>query len=194
MSTDHIVNEKNVCIICGPSGSGKSTLYHRLLADYPELRFSVSATTRKARPAELDGRDYYFLSREAFDDLLARDAFAESAMVHGNMYGTLKEELASKSRDAMCILDIDIQGARSIKALYPGVRSVFIAPPDIDALIIRLKRRETETDEEMAVRIANAEKELAVQDEFEYIIINTDIDTAYTELQTVISQLEKNGE
>jgi guanylate kinase len=182
------VNQERLFVISGPSGVGKTTIYKRLLAEHPEFQFSVSLTTRARRPQEREGIDYRFIDQEAFLACRDRDELAEWAEVHGNWYGTLRRELVEKTAPGCrCVLDVDVQGARSLKDLYPDANYIFIAPPSLEALSIRLQARSTEDDASLALRLANAEKELAASRMFDYIIINDHLERAYCELVALVT-------
>jgi guanylate kinase len=173
-------------VISGPSGSGKSTIYKRLLED-PRVVFSVSATTRKQRPGEVDGRDYHFVTREWFLDQVKRGNFIEHAEVFGNMYGTLRapmEEALAQGR--VFLLEIDVQGALQLKALgVPGVY-VFIAPPDFEVLRRRLVKRGTDTPEVMERRLAKAEDEYRERVKYDHVIVNDDLERAVGEIRGLL--------
>lgn len=174
-----------VLVLCAPSGTGKTTLTRRLLAEYPRFAFSVSYTTRQPRSGEVDGRDYHFVTVEAF--LRLRDAgfFAEWAEVHGNFYGTpLKAtlDLLDEGRDVL--FDIDVQGARQLRASLQRGRYVFIMPPSRDELERRLRARNTDDEPTIARRLANAAKELREARRFDAWIVNDDIERAYDELRS----------
>jgi len=184
MSHEH---EARICIISGPSGAGKTTIYKRLLGEYDWLRLSVSATTRKRRPHELDGQDYRFIDKETFARLAEEGAFAEYAHVHGESYGTLKREIEEKAAaGCICLLDIDIQGVAQLRESYPGALKIFIRPPDIATLEARLRARGTETEECLAVRLANAKRELESEGLFDYSVINDDIESAYAKVREIL--------
>ena len=173
-------------VISGPSGSGKSTIYKRLLED-PRVVFSVSATTRKQRPGEVDGKDYHFVTREWFLEHVKRGDFIEYAEVYGNMYGTLRapmEEALAKSK--VFLLEIDVQGALQLKALgVPGVY-VFIAPPDPEVLRRRLMKRGTDTPEVMERRLAKAEDEYRERVKYDHVIVNDDLERAVAEIRGLL--------
>jgi guanylate kinase len=171
-----------VLVITGPSGVGKGTLIRALLEAVPGSELSVSATTRSPRPGEVNGRDYHFLGDAEFAERVERGEFAEHAMYAGNRYGTLHSELARPAR--LIVLEIDLQGARQIRASMPEARQVFIAPPDgqLAELERRLVGRGAETPEQIARRLEVAREELAAQDEFEHRIENDDAETAAKEL------------
>ncbi len=173
-----------VLVLCAPSGTGKTTLTRRLLTEFPRFAFSVSYTTRKPRNGEVDGKDYHFVTVEAF--LRLRDAgfFAEWAEVHGNFYGTpLKAtlDLLDEGRDVL--FDIDVQGARQLRASLQRGRYVFIMPPSRDELEHRLRARGTDDEETIVRRLANAAKELREARRFDAWIVNDDLERAYDELR-----------
>lgn len=172
-------------VVSGPSGSGKTTICKRLLED-PRVHFSVSATTRSPRPGEVDGRDYHFLTRERFRELMARGAFIEHAEVYGNMYGTLREPMqAALDRGQVYLLEIDVQGALQLKALgEPGIY-VFIAPPDFDELRRRLVARKTESPEVLERRLAKAEDEWRERTKYDHIVVNDRVDDAVAKIRAI---------
>jgi len=164
-------------VIAGPTAVGKGTVIKHILENYPQVKLSVSATTRAPRPGEVDGVAYHFLTMEQFDAKIAAGQMLEYAVVHGtNKYGTLREpvERALAAGEKM-ILEIDIQGARQVKQAMPEADLVFIAPPSWDELVRRLTGRGTETAEEQARRLETAREELAAQDEFDHVVINDEV-------------------
>jgi len=173
-------------ILSSPSGAGKTTLTRMLMERCPDLRFSVSHTTRKPRANEVDGRDYHFVDREAFLELIDRGAFLEWAEVHGNLYGTSTAEIDRARADVSCtgmIFDIDYQGARSIYAAAPGdtVR-VFILPPTIAEMARRIHARAGDSDEMIRQRLETAKVEFTMWPEYDYVLLNDDFDRAYVDL------------
>jgi guanylate kinase len=174
-------------VVSSPSGAGKTTLCTRLRGEYPQLRFSVSYTTRPPRPGEAHGREYYFVDRGAFSEMVARDEFAENALVHGNNYGTsaaLVSEALSSGLDLL--FDIDFQGGRQLKAKFPeDVVLVFILPPSLAELERRLRTRATDAPEVIERRLRVARDELRHYDEYDYIIVNDDLTRAYDVLRSV---------
>ncbi|MDQ7834142.1 MAG: guanylate kinase [Humidesulfovibrio sp.] len=173
-------------VISAPSGAGKSTLVERLRAEFPHFAYSISCTTRAPRGQEKDGVDYHFLTREEF--LSRRDAgyFAEWAEVHGNLYGTPKapvEEHLASGRDVL--FDIDVQGALQVKKVFPQGLFVFIQPPSRQELERRLRGRGTDSEEAIAKRLGNALGELSQSGQFDYLIVNDDLDTAADELRAI---------
>ncbi|MBI2898081.1 MAG: guanylate kinase [Deltaproteobacteria bacterium] len=175
-------------VLSSPSGAGKTTLARRLLAAQPELRFSVSHTTRPPRPNEVDGRDYHFVSPEAFDAMVAADAFAEWATVHSNRYGTSKNEIeAARSSCGGIVFDIDFQGARQLQAAYADLVTVFVLPPSMKELERRLRGRATDDAQAVARRLEQASVEIANYGLFQYLLLNDDFDRAFARLQAIVS-------
>ena len=186
-----------ILILSGPSGSGKSSIYKAAMGELGGIEFSVSCTTRAPRPGEVDGRDYHFISREEFDRLVAEDAFAEHAEVHGNCYGTLKSELLGRvQRGIDVLLDIDVQGAARLRALCADSEEfcracvfIFIMPPSYEELERRLRARGTETEESILRRLANAKGEMAHASEYDHIIVNDDLARAAAEFTALVRGL-----
>ena len=176
-----------VFVITGPSGVGKGTLIERLLERIPELELSISATTRAPRTGELDGRDYYFLSPGDFDRRVAADDFLEHATYSGNRYGTLRSEVERRLGEGRSVvLEIEVQGARQVRAAMPEAVLVFIAPPEPAALRERLEGRGLDSSDEIAERLRTAEDELAAQQEFQHVVVNDEVDRAATELDRIV--------
>lgn len=176
-------------ILSSPSGAGKTTLTKKLQARFPELRFSVSHTTRKPRANEADHKDYHFVDRTEFDALVERDAFLEWAEVHGNCYGTSLGEIEAAKSHASCsgmIFDIDYQGARQIRAKQPDAVAVFILPPSMEELLRRLRGRASETDDVVRRRFEAAKIEIEHYGFFDYLVVNDDVDRAFHDLEAVI--------
>ena len=175
-------------ILSSPSGAGKSTLARRLMAWDATLRFSVSATTRSPRPGEEDGREYYFKSREAFEDMVKTGQMLEHAEVFGNYYGSPRgpvEAAMKAGRDTL--FDIDWQGGQQIKQhMRDDVVSVFVLPPSIAELERRLRSRAQDSDEVIAGRMAKSQAEISHWAEYDYVIVNRDIDSAFAELVTIL--------
>ena len=176
-------------VVTAPSGAGKSSLISAVLAADPSLRLSVSYTTRAPRPGEADGREYHFVDERTFVEMERRGEFLESALVHGNRYGTSRRVIeASLARGEDLVLEIDWQGARQVRRLYPASIGVFILPPSFEALEERMRKRGQDSEAVIQRRLENAREELAHQGEFKYAIINKDFDTARTDLAEIIQK------
>jgi guanylate kinase len=176
-------------IVSGPSGCGKSTLIRRVLAasSHP-LRLSVSATTRARRPGERDGVDYHFWTREHFLAELAAGAFLEHAEVHGNLYGTLRGEVDDyRARGVGVILDVDVQGAAQVRPRYPEGVSIFVQAPSLEELERRLRARHTEGEAALALRLANAKREMQHAGEYQHVLVNDDLEAAVAQLAGLIN-------
>ena len=177
----------NLLVIAAPSGAGKTSLVQELLRADVKLRVSISHTTRAARPGEQNGKHYHFTNVDHFQKMLAEDAFFESALVHSNYYGTsharVMEELEAEND---VILEIDWQGARQIRSVFPQVRSIFILPPSKQTLLTRLRNRGQDSEAVIAKRVANACEEMSHCGEFDYIVVNDRFDQALLELTTII--------
>jgi guanylate kinase len=175
-------------IICSPSGAGKTTLTRELLRSFGRLTFSVSCTTRKPRAAEVDGRDYFFVSREDFMRRVDAGAFVEWAEVHGNLYGTSMSELErARGEDKVGIVfDVDYQGARQIKAKLPSAVGVFILPPSMEELARRLRGRATDDESTIQRRFAKAKTEIENYRLFDYLIVNDDLEKSQARLRSIV--------
>src|SRR5262249_21749324 len=178
-------------ILSGPSGCGKSTVIKRLLDDPAlPLHLSVSATTRRPRAGEVEGFDYHFWTRERFDEELARDGFLEWAEVHGNRYGTLRSEVTThRDRGTGVVLDIDVQGAAAVRTRCPDAVSLFLLPPSPAELERRLRARGTEDPAALARRLRAAEAEMAHAGEYDYQIVNDDLEGAVARVREVVAAL-----
>jgi guanylate kinase len=178
-----------VFVITGPSGVGKGTLIRGLMERLPKLELSVSATTRAPRPGEQDGVDYHFLTREQFDHRVAQEDFVEHADYAGRSYGTLRSELERRVGAGMpVVLEIEVQGARQVRAAMPEAVQVFIAPPSLAALRTRLVGRGTDDPAEVERRLRVAEQELTAQPEFAHVVVNDRLDEALERLTAIVSE------
>ena len=177
----------NLFVIAAPSGAGKSSLVKALMRGDPRLQLSVSHTTRAPRGQEQDGREYFFVSPEAFDAMVQANAFVEWAHVHNHRYGTSYQAIEDKvGQGADIILEIDFQGALQIKKLFANAVTVFILPPSWDELRARLEKRGEDSAEVIALRMKNAAVEIAQVDKFDFVIINELFDRALLDLQSIV--------
>lgn len=182
-------NQK-VIIFSAPSGSGKSTIIGHLLKRIPNMEFSISATSRKPRPGEENGREYYFLSHDEFKQKVAEDKFVEWVEVYqGTCYGTLKSEIERIwDKGNVVIFDVDVLGGVSLKKIFGDkALSVFIQPPSIEVLEQRLRNRNTETEESLRKRIERAEMELQYSNQLDVVVVNDDLETAIDETETIVN-------
>ncbi len=187
-------------IVSGPSGAGKSTVCDELKKLEPDLKFSISCTTRAPRNGEVNGREYYFISEEEFKSRIEDNFFIEYAEVHGNFYGTLRSEIIDRvSSGEDVLLDIDVQGAIQVKKyaknddiLSKSLELVFIAPPDFDELEHRLRSRATESEESIRLRLENAEYELEKWNEYDFMVINKELEKAVEEMKTLLNVMHKS--
>ncbi len=184
-----------VVVISGPSGVGKGTICRGLLQRLERACVSVSATTRPQSPQEVDGRDYYFMTRQEFEERLDQGLFLEHAEVFGNYYGTPKDKVAEAiAAGQIVLLDIDVQGGRQIKAALPEAKMVFIMPPSLEALTARLTGRGRDDAEAMARRQREAAEEMAVgREHYEYLVTNDDLGQAVQQVVAII-QSDSQGE
>ena len=181
---------KKVIIFSAPSGSGKSTIIGHLLKRIPNMEFSISATSRKPRPGEENGREYYFLSHNEFKQKVAEDKFVEWVEVYqGTCYGTLKSEIERIwQKGNVVIFDVDVLGGVSLKKIFGDkALSVFIQPPSIEVLEQRLRNRNTETEESLRKRIERAEMELQYSNQLDVVVVNDDLETAINETETIVN-------
>ena len=175
-------------VISAPSGAGKTTLCRKLLEEFPAIKLSISSTTRSPRGSEQDGVDYFFLSRDEFEQKIKNGQFAEWALVHDHYYGTSKSIIQNNfAQSYSVLLDIDVQGAKQLKTAYlEKCKRVFIAPPSFEVLEARLRGRGTDSEETIQKRLKNAKNEMDEGRTFDFVIINDDLKQAYQELKSII--------
>lgn len=187
-------NRGKIFVVSAPSGAGKTTLCTKILAKFPELAYSISHTTRPPRVNEKDGVDYFFITVEQFKKRIEENLWAEWAQVHGNFYGTSMKFIKEKIEQGKhLLLDIDVQGAKQFKKAFPEAITIFIMPPSIDVLADRLKQRETDSEEVIAKRLANAAEELSQRSFYQHVVVNDDLDQAEKTLAEIISQIRSES-
>ena len=174
-------------VLSGPSGVGKGTLREHALNNAPNLKYSISCTTRKPREGETDGVEYRFISHTKFQEYISQGLFLEYAHVHEDYYGTLKADVMNDLESGHdVLLEIDVQGALQVKEKMPGAVLIFVAPPSVEVLTQRLTGRHTDSEESVKVRLGTAIGELALKDKSDYVIVNDDLDSACEELRKII--------
>ncbi len=175
-------------VMSGFSGAGKGTILKRLLADYEDFTFSVSMTTRKPREGEVDGKDYFFVTKERFEEEIANDGLVEHASYCDNYYGTPRayvDEQLEKGKSV--VLDIEVQGALQVMEKFPDALTVFIVPPDTKVWLERLRGRGTETEEVIQKRVSQAKREVDFIDKYQYLIVNDDLDEAVRQMHDLVN-------
>lgn len=179
---------KQLIVLSAPSGAGKTTVAKHLLTTFPQLRFSVSATTRAMRPGEVHARDYFFLSREEFAERLRHEDLIEYEEIFGNYYGTLRSVVEqAMARGEFLVFDVDVKGALSLRKAFPNdTLLLFIAPPNLDVLAERLRNRHTETDEQITLRLSRAEMEMSLRDHFDAVIVNDDLQRTLERAESLV--------
>jgi guanylate kinase len=184
---NHAPSRGTLFVVSSPSGGGKGTIIRRVLDVVENLSYSVSYTTRAPRQNEVDGREYFFINRETFDEMVVAREFLEWACVHGNYYGTSKKQIMEETAaGADLILEVDVQGAASVRQLLMDSVSIFILPPSYEVLRQRLIARGTDSPQQLEVRLRNAPEELKQYSSFDYVIINDEIDRAAAQLASII--------
>ena len=182
--------KKKLIALSSPSGGGKTTVAKFLMKKYPKLRFSISATTRNKRPNEKDKRDYYFLSMEEFQKQIENNGFVEYEEIFGNYYGTLHSEISKAfENDERLLFDVDVKGAMSLKKAYPeDTLTLFLAPPDMRELEKRLRKRSTETEEQIRTRLKRAAMEMDMKNEFDFLVINDILDETLQKMDDILGR------
>ncbi len=181
-------NKARLFVIAAPSGAGKTTLVKAMVDSNPDLRFSISYTTREKRVNEVEGNDYFFVTEADFEDLRAKDKLLESALVFDNQYGTGRSQVEEHlANDYHVILEIDWQGARQVRQSKPDCVTIFILPPSRDELERRLRDRKTDSDAVIERRLNDALGDMSHWDEFDFVVINDDLDVAVSELESVLA-------
>jgi guanylate kinase len=176
-------------VISAPSGSGKTTIAKEIMNRFPDLGFSVSGTTRSKRPGEVDGKDYFFLTREEFERRVDKGEFVEWEELYGDCYGTLKSEVERVLKTGHHLLfDVDVKGGLSIKKYYPNALLIFIRPPSMETLKDRLLKRQTEDDVTLKRRLERVTMELELGNKFDHQVVNDELDRAIREVQSIIEQ------
>ena len=187
--------EAKLFVFAAPSGSGKTTIVKDVLKNYSEFVFSISATTRKKRQTETDGKDYYFISESDFLNKIESSEFVEWERFYDYYYGTLKSQIVSNIKNGLhTVFEVDVKGAVKIKECYPNSILIFIAPPSIEVLRNRLIQRNTETEEDLKKRIERAEMELSYKDKFDYVVSNVNLEVAKEEVRKIIENVIKENE
>jgi guanylate kinase len=175
-----------VAVITGPSGVGKGTLVRRLLERHPEIWLSISATTRSPRQGEQDGRDYFFRSRQDFEQCIADGDFLEWAEFAGNLYGTPRQSVERNLEQGPVLLEIELEGARQVRQSFPAALQIFLAPPSFEELERRIRSRGTDSETAIARRLERAREELAAAAEFDAVLVNGDLEEALLQLERLL--------
>ncbi len=179
-----------IIAVSAPSGAGKTTIVKRVLAEFPEIVFSVSATTRKKRNNEFNGKEYFFISEEEFKQKIDDDEFVEWEQFYDYYYGTFKSFIEDNVNIGKpVLLEVDVKGALSLKSIYPDAHLIYILPPSQEELIERLTNRQTETPEDLQKRIERAKMELSLKDKFDYFVINKELEIAVAEAKSLIKNI-----
>lgn len=181
---------KRLIVLSSPSGGGKTTVARHLMGKYPNIRFSVSATTRAKRPNEVEGKDYYFFSRKQFEANIEAGNFVEYENIFGNFYGTMKSEIENAfDNEELLIFDIDVKGAFSIRKNFPeDALLIFLSPPTLEVLEQRLRGRSTESEDQIQTRLSRAKMELAFSQDFDFVIVNDKLDDTITQVAEIVTQ------
>ena len=181
-------NLHKLFVISSPSGGGKTSLINKLFEDSRSANFekSISDTSRQKRQGDLEGKDYYFLSEKDFKDKIKKEEYVEYAIVFGNFYGTSKEEIKTKYNNSNLILELDWQGAYSVKELFDDAKLIFLVPPSLDDLKQRLIKRNLDSSEAIENRLSEAKKEISKSEMYDYLVLNDDFDKAFEDLSQIL--------
>ena len=175
-------------VLSGPSGSGKGTVSAALMEKNKEIKYSTSVTTRTPRPGEVNGENYFFATMEEFEKMVEKDELLEHAHVHTNYYGTPKEFVFNQiNQGEIVLLEIDVQGSLQVKDKYKEALFIFLLPPSMDELLDRIRKRGTETEEDIETRFSNAFKELDFVGEYDYFVVNDSVDQAVKDIESIIA-------
>ena len=184
-----MANDKYLFVVSGAAGTGKDSVVKALREAHPEIEKTVSATTRAPRPGEQEGVDYYYRTREQFQQLIENDQVVEHNFYNGNYYGTLREEVDKRlAARKVVVLVIDVHGAANIRRMFPGATTVFLLPPSVEELERRLRGRGTEDEAKVQKRLETAKGELAQQDKFDYVVVNDTVERAVEELHGILAK------
>ena len=182
----------NLTVLTGPSGVGKGTIVRKILDNHSDVWLSISATTRQPRSGEIHGQHYLFLEEKDFKKIINKNGFLEWASFSNNFYGTPKETVIQKIKEGtMVLLEIELEGARQIRKSFPGALQIFLAPPDLAELEKRIRERGTESEEAIRARLEIAKRELIAVKEFDALVINKNIDTAFREIESLMGLNKK---
>lgn len=184
------MKNKSFIVLSSPSGGGKTTVAKYLIGKYPQISFSISATTRSKRPGEIEGKDYYYLSKEEFLKKIERGELIEYEEIFGNYYGTLVSQLQrAKNDNRILLFDVDVKGALSIKKFYPEESLlIFLSPPSMEVLEERLRNRNTENEEQLAKRLSRAKSEIEQANKFDYLITNNILDETLEKSEIIVKK------
>jgi len=186
---------RKLIVFSAPSGAGKSTIVKEILKKFPQIVFSISATTRPKREMEKDGVEYYFLTEKEFKEKIENDEFIEWEKFYDYYYGTYKSMIDDNIKAGKpVLLELDVKGALSIKRLYPDAQLIYISPPSFEELVERLRKRKTENEPDFKKRVDRAKMELSLKDKFDYIIENSELDKAIKEAKSLVNKILKENE
>ncbi len=186
-TTNKLLSQGRLIVLTGPSGVGKGTLMRLLLSRHPELNYSISATTRTPRRGEVEGKDYYFISRSQFQKLIEKGEFLEWAEFADNLYGTPRKPVIDLMKSGkLVLLEIELEGARQIRATFPELLSIFILPPSFDELEKRIRGRKKDSEEAISRRLKRAKEEIDCASEFHIQIVNDDLETAIHDIEAAM--------